>query len=389
MVAFIASVTARASRTSDGNLTEIMRNHNLPAVAASYDDGVSGFKQAQVGVHKVGTAIAATSSDLWHLGSNTKAMVAMAIGLLIQDELLSWDTQLQKVFNKNGTGITLSKGSGEITIAHLSSHTAGLSDKALFDDTEMSARMYGVDAATGRLLYSNISLSRPPTHRQGVYEYANIDYVILGLIIDVIAGVPAEAHIQSRLFEPLNMTSAGWGPLPEAFTTSAEQPYPHSANGTLGLGGPPIPYPVDQSYSFRDYPPALHTAGMAHMTMQDYNKWLRLHVDEDLQVAVNVSKQTLAMLHRPHPETNMSSEGYGYTYGAWIRVDSDTDSGHLIVHDGSNLLNYFTAAVDIVHNVTVAVATNVGGMIVDGAAWIEGVHLARDGLLTRDLNIAG
>ena len=387
MTILVLQITAQTCEVTNANLTEILEDHNLPALGASYDDGISGYKQAQIGAHKIGTDIAARSSDMWHLGSNTKAMVAMAIGLMVQDGRLNWNTPLEEVLDSKSTGIVLSKGNANITVRLLSSHTAGLSDSEIFEDTERWLSMYNVSAAAGRLQYGSLSLSSSPSHPQGVYEYANMNYVILGLIIDVVAGVPVETHMQSRLFGPLNMTSAGWGPLPEVFRTSARNPYPHFANGTLGLAGPPIPYPAEQPFYGRDYPPFFHTAGMAHMTLEDYNKWLRLHVNKDVQMSLNVSQQTLAMLHRANPETNKSSEGFGYTYGAWIRSNFSESDGYLLVHDGSNLLNYITAAVDTARNVTVVATTNVGGVPVNGAAWIAGIKLVGNGLLTGDLGI--
>ena len=386
--AFIPITSAQTCKATIANLTKILEEHNLPALGASFDDGFSGHKQAQVGVHKIGTTSAAKSSDRWHLGSNTKAMVATTIGLLVQDGLLGWDTRLDEVLDKNSTGVTLSEANANITIRLLSSHTAGLSDDIWRKNTNLLLTGYDASAAAGRILLTNLSLSSPPSHSQSVYEYANTNYIILGLIIDVVAGVPVEVHMHSRLFTPLNITTVGWGPLPEAFLTSTENPYPHFANGTLGLAGPPIPYPADQPFSGRDYPPFFHTAGMAHMTLEDYNKWLRLHVDEEVQAQVNISHQTLTILHQAHPETNRSDEGYGYTYGAWSRTDFSDGDGYLLIHTGSNLANYVVAAIDVARNITVASTTNVGGPIVNGAAWIQGTEEVIESLLIGDLVLA-
>src|SRR5689334_11336817 len=195
VISIISTTSANTCNATEANLTEILEEYNLPALGASFDDGISGHKQAQVGVHRIGTAVTAESSDLWHLGSNTKAMVATTIGLLVQDHLLSWDTRLDEVLNRNSTGVFLSEGNSNITIRLLSSHTAGLSDDVLRENAELLASMYNVTAATGRLLMGNYSLSSPPSHRQGVFEYANMNYIILGLVIDVVAGVPVEAHM--------------------------------------------------------------------------------------------------------------------------------------------------------------------------------------------------
>jgi CubicO group peptidase (beta-lactamase class C family) len=50
------------------------------------------------GVRKAGTDALVTPDDKWHLGSDTKAMTATMIGLLVQQGKLRWDSTIGEVF---------------------------------------------------------------------------------------------------------------------------------------------------------------------------------------------------------------------------------------------------------------------------------------------------
>jgi CubicO group peptidase (beta-lactamase class C family) len=67
-----------------GALKPILQKFNLPAMAAAVvtDDGIK-FAGA-VGVRKRGTDIPVGLDDLWHLGSDEKAMTATLIARLVQ-----------------------------------------------------------------------------------------------------------------------------------------------------------------------------------------------------------------------------------------------------------------------------------------------------------------
>jgi CubicO group peptidase (beta-lactamase class C family) len=58
-----------------------------------------GLKQLGVaGVRKKGKRVPVAPDDLWHLGSDTKAMTATLVGLLVQEGALTWDTRVADVF---------------------------------------------------------------------------------------------------------------------------------------------------------------------------------------------------------------------------------------------------------------------------------------------------
>lgn len=311
--------------------------------------------------------------DIWHFGSNTKAMTATTIGILIQDGLLRWDSSLGELLG--GINISIREKYTNVTVQLLSSHTSGISDTPLTANRETLLAAYELNAAQGRVLVSNLTLSAAPVGTQGSFEYANMNYILLGLIIDIVTARDAEEIDRSRLWSPLAISTGGWGPNSESSLTSVDNPWPH--NGTLDESGLPSPVPDATPLVLRDNPPCFHTAGAAHTSLADYSRWLRLHFDPAVQAKLNMSQELMTKLHDMAPGTGQSF----CTSGGWNRLLSASRNGYTLSHDGSNTLNYATAMVDLgVARAAVAV-TNVGSDPAADAPWLEGTHLVRDDLM--------
>ena len=335
---------------------------------------------AVAGVRKEGTDVNVTTSDIWHLGSDTKAMTAATTALLIQDNLFMWNSTLVDLIGNVSGEQKILPVYRNVTVEMLSSHTSGITDD--FSASNSSLDLYSLTAAKGRLAASALRLSTAPvaTAHQGSFMYANMNYVLLGLIMETVTSSPAEDVVRDRLWKPLGISTAGWGPNPETSTSSLNNPYPHVSNGTLGKLGLPIPVPENLPMMNRDNPPAINTAGRAHMSLTDFSKWLRIHVNETSQEAIGLSSASLAKLHEIAPNTN------GYTYGGWARM-AENGGGYILSHDGSNTLNYATAWIETQRNWSVAVTTNVGGAAEDGT-WVVGTHEIAEGILRGDIAFA-
>ena len=387
-MAMIALLTKHCSARTpsvegiNATLLDIAQRYNLPALGAGFLDSNNGTShEAVVGVRKVGTAINTTADDIWHFGSNTKAMTATTVGILIQDGLLRWDSSLGELLD--GVGISIGETYTNVTVQLLSSHTSGISDTPLTVSRETLLAAYELDAAQGRVLVSNLTLSAAPIGRQGSFEYSNMNYILLGLVIDIVTGKAAEEVILSRVWNPLGISTGGWGPNPESSLTSVDNPWPHNGTATLGKGGLPSPVPDTTPLLLRDNPPCYHTAGAAHMSLADYSRWLRLHLDPAIQAKLNMSQELMTKLHEMAPGTGLSF----YTYGGWNRLLSGSGSGYTLSHDGSNTLNYATAMIDLGVGRAAVAVTNVGGDPATDSNWLTATHLVRDDLISGKMHL--
>ncbi len=79
-------------------LKPIRQKFNVPAMAVAV--GTSGGIKfvGAVGVRKRGTEIPVTLDDLWHLGSDGKAMTSTLVARLVERGQLKWDSTLAGVF---------------------------------------------------------------------------------------------------------------------------------------------------------------------------------------------------------------------------------------------------------------------------------------------------
>src|SRR5579883_1817399 len=77
-------------------LEPIREKQALPALASAVvtSDGLQAI--AAVGVRKVGTHIAVTPDDQWHLGSDTKIMTATMLAQLVLAGKLKWTSSIEE-----------------------------------------------------------------------------------------------------------------------------------------------------------------------------------------------------------------------------------------------------------------------------------------------------
>jgi CubicO group peptidase (beta-lactamase class C family) len=126
------------------------------------------------------------------IGSVTKTFTALAIAQLADDAKLRFDDPVYERL----PGFTLkgSDGGRTISLRHLLTHTSGLSQWSGHDRrAQREAR------------FDHIAPVRPP----GVeFEYSSLNYIILGKVVEAVAGMPYGAYMQRRVFEPLEMTNS-------------------------------------------------------------------------------------------------------------------------------------------------------------------------------------
>jgi CubicO group peptidase (beta-lactamase class C family) len=126
----IPSATFTATRRPVTNqaivdlLKPIREKYRLPALAGGIVTSKGVIAVGATGVRKAGTNVAATTDDLWHLGSDTKAMTATLIGDLIEQGKLKWDSTVAEVFPELAAG--MNPEFRKVTLLHLLSHRAGL-----------------------------------------------------------------------------------------------------------------------------------------------------------------------------------------------------------------------------------------------------------------------
>ena len=185
-------------------LKPIRQKHGVPAMAAAIVTSQGAVAVGAVGVRRRGTEVGVTLLDQWHLGSDTKAMTAALVAVLVERKQLRWDTTVAEVFPDLAAGFNPEvKG---VTVKELLSHHAGL-------PANLNLGQYqGRDASRERSRAVRETLGLAPQSSPGSkYQYSNLGYILAGAIVEQLTGRSWEAAMQEEIFTPLRMASAGFG----------------------------------------------------------------------------------------------------------------------------------------------------------------------------------
>jgi len=333
---FTCAVAHADPPTLQAQLETIRAKYNLPALGGAIftTDGLQ--EMAVTGVRKRGDTTPATTNDLWHLGSDTKAMTAALAGTFVAEKKLTWDDKVLSFFPEIAKDVPGTMQA--ITVADVLRHKAGL-----MENVDWHAIAQGNVSLTRQRLYAAHEALLKPAYAPGAFHYANTDYVVIGAILEKIGGSPWEDLIRQRIFQPLSMASAGFGGT--GTPGQVDQPWPHDGTGApMPTNGPTV-----------DNSPNMGPAGVVHCTMTDWSKFL---IDQ-LRGGCG-EKALLPPEIYQAMQTDPTSKGDGYGFG-WGICPRDWAGGKALNHAGSNGMNYCDAWLAPGKKFGVLVVCNQGG----------------------------
>jgi CubicO group peptidase (beta-lactamase class C family) len=195
--------------------------------------------------------------------------------------------------------------------------------------------------------------SEPGTH----FAYSNVGYIVAGSMLERVAGKTWEELIVGRIFEPLGLASAGFGPQASLGRVDAPLGHVMRSDGTLKpmLGGPN-----------GDNPEIIGPAGTVHMSLLDFVAWAGWNAGEGRRGPALVPPPILRKLHTPIIQNPPMPpgvppamwRGYGLGWGA-ISLQNCPES--FIGHEGSNGMNVALILIQPAHDFGLVIMTNVGG----------------------------
>jgi CubicO group peptidase (beta-lactamase class C family) len=294
-------------------LVQIRQKYNVPAIAMAVITS-DGLKYSAVaGVRKRGTDIPATLTDLWHLGSDGKAMTSTVIARMVERGQLKWDLTLADAFADVAS--TMHRDFQNVTLLQLLSHRAGLPANLDLSD------YLGDDAPALRSRAVRQELARKPRITPGsAYNYSNLGYIIAAAIVEKTAGKPWERVMAEELFAPLKMTTAGFGGT--GTPGKVDQPWPHTENGE----------PCATNGSTMDNPPVMGPAGRIHCSIQDWAKFIQDQLRGARGESALLKTEAYQKLQTP-------PSGDDYALG-WGVAKRDWAGGKALNHAGDNTMNF-------------------------------------------------
>jgi len=288
-------------------LSELVAQTKIPGMVAAISSSKGILAIGSSGVRKIGEKERMTTQDLIHLGSCTKPMTAVLLGILVNEGKLSWESSLIEALPELKT--SLHRHYHTVTIWELLTHRAGIVANAenwwTHGEMELTKR---------RLLIVQENLKKTSSIKRGSYHYSNMGYLIASCMAEKISGLSWESLMQKRIFEPLGMSSAGFGP--PGTIGKTDQPWGHSK-----------PKKKWQPRQF-DNAEALGPAGRVHCTIADWAKFIAIQLPSGKNVGL--SSKTLDKLITPT----------GTYAGGWIVTDRPWANGIALTHTGSNTMWY-------------------------------------------------
>ncbi len=311
-------------------IESIRSSFDLPAMSAAIvtrDGGTWG--RAEIGRRRASVATPVASTDMWHIGSNLKAITAHVAGIAVADGKISWTTTLAEAYPTLSGSMRAEYRN--VTLRQLLGHIGGM-----IPNVPNIALAGSGSLTTQRGTLAAWATSLAPTGGGvGTYAYSNVGYVIAANMVERAMGISWEEMMQTRLLTPLGVTSFGWGA-----AAASSNPVGHQRSGSTWTEWPTS-----------DNPPFLSSAGRSHWSIEGYARVLQDIMKADQGQSALVP-QAVARVNT----TSQSSQSYG---SGWF-IDSSgwAAGGRGVSHDGSNNLNYARMQVALDRGVAVFGITN-------------------------------
>lgn len=266
---------------------------------------------ATAGVRKQGESTRIAPDDLFHLGSNTKAITATMIARLVEAGKLSFTTTPLSVFPELER--TIDPHLRAVTIEQLLSHHAGIPAYTRIDGAEIKALPpLSGSGPEQRARFTAFVLSRPPANPPGTTGlYSNAGFVIAAAMAERVMGVSWESLVTSQVLEPLGIHAIFAYPL----EVNKHQPWGHIETKE-GLRA------VDLNEAWEVLPYLLPAGGIA-MSLRDYGRFLQMN----LQALRGNETSFLSVASVRHLHTSPMRDNYALGWGTF-QLDGVRSSTH-------------------------------------------------------------
>lgn len=171
----------------------------LPGAVYHLERGAARHEQAYGRLDYAADAPAVTRATVFDAASLTKVMAtAPAVLLLAEDGRIDLEAPFVRYLPECRGG-----GRDAVTVRHLLTHSA-----AFRSGLPRSPDWQGQDAALA------LACRQTPTDPPGTaFRYSDINYILLGLLVQREAGMPLERFVHARIFAPLGLVDTGYLPL--------------------------------------------------------------------------------------------------------------------------------------------------------------------------------
>jgi CubicO group peptidase (beta-lactamase class C family) len=207
-------------RALDRAVEDAVAARRLPGAVYRLEHAGAVHERAYGRLSDAADAAPVTPDTIFDAASLTKVLVtAPAVLMLAEEGRIDLEAPLARYFPDCAGG-----GKEAITVRHLLTHVSGLpSGLPARPDWRGDAAAHGLACA------------QQATHAPGSYfRYSDINYILLGQLVQRVSGMPLADFARLRIFGPLGMRDTGYLPLARV---RAEAIAPTQKGGPEGLHG--------------------------------------------------------------------------------------------------------------------------------------------------------
>jgi CubicO group peptidase (beta-lactamase class C family) len=337
----------------DAYVTAQMEAMHIPGVAV-------GIVRGDEVVHVRGFGVAGpdgramTAQTPLVLGSTSKSFTALAVMQLVEAGKISLGAPVQRYLPWFRAGASPGPDAPPITVRHLLNHTSGLPTGGT-----AGASLTGTPGETMEQQVRALDAVALTAPVGATFQYANSNYVTLGLLVQTVSGQSYESYVQEHIFAPLRMR--------QSFASQAEATRHGLATGYRWWFGFPMPASLP-------YPRGTAPAGILVSTAEDMAHYLVAQLNDGRYMGTAVlSPDGVAQLHSaaasmdPHG-ANASAYGMGWAIASSgePRIWHGGDAADF--HSDVSIFPARRLGVVVLMNVNgnLAIATNAQGVIAQG-----------------------
>jgi CubicO group peptidase (beta-lactamase class C family) len=185
----------------DKLVNRTMETFNVPgiAVAVVKDDRVVHMKG--YGVSSIATGRKTDENTLFAIASNTKAFTSAALGILVDEGRLTWETKVTDIipeFRLYNPYVTEDFNIKDL-LTHRSGMGLGAGDLMLWPDSS---------TFTKEEIIHNLRYLKQTSSFRTRYDYDNLLYLVAGEVVARVSGQDWAGFVESRIMKPLGMNKS-------------------------------------------------------------------------------------------------------------------------------------------------------------------------------------
>ncbi len=314
-----------------------MKDWKVPGLAVVVVKGGETVFKKTYGVKSIKTKEPVTGETLFAMASTTKAMVAMALGILVDEGKLNWNDKVQDhlpYFQLSDTYIA-----NDAQVKDLLTHNLGIANADM---------LWVLDSVSTKETLRRFAHTEKVYPLRGGYTYQNIMYAAAGQVIEAVSGIPWHQFVKTRLFAPIGMSRSQSRAMDILKVGNYVTPHYDFEEGGVQLVA-------------RNYSDQIGAAGMMWSSIDDVSKYLKFILNKGvLNQDTIIRPHTFKTLFHPHtlipqpqfyPTARLTKPNWT-SYGlGWFQHDYRGEK--LDFHTGS--LQGLIAIAGVMHNKNTAV----------------------------------